>query len=193
MRLISLTLLAIAASLGCGSSNDDNGGAGARLDCAWLESDNCWKQTVRSAQSCLPPSSPRGTFNADNSQCSYADGHLVTFTPSLALPLGDDPAWNFAVTSGGNVCLQYQDNPNEGVRLTAGGKTVSESSSGGMGIKITCPDGSSYGTSNALNLLSCPGGFTGLPGNAWSGSSTSVYFSLVGVGEESVDVFGCSK
>jgi hypothetical protein len=77
---------------------------------------------------------------------------------------------------------------------------VTERPSGGFGLSISCPDGTSYGNANALQLLSCDadGGsfFGGLPGGAWSWTETTVNFGLISTSSTSsneLQLFDCSK
>jgi hypothetical protein len=86
-----------------------------------------------------------------------------------------------------------------GLKLVVGDQTVTERTSG-LGISISCPDGTSVGNPNALQLLSCDadGGsfFGGLPGGAWSWTDTSVIFGLISTSSMSsseLQVFDCSK
>jgi hypothetical protein len=187
MRILLVTgVLAV----GCGG-----GGSSKNLDCAYLAGDNCWKTTAAQAVSCLPASGTTGTLSTDNASCTYTTGQTITFTPALALPLPDPfKAWNFTVTTNGQACLHYQESSG-GFDLSAGADTVSEMLAGSSGIELACPDGSTYSNSNALALLSCPGGtFGDLPGNTTSSSSTSVRFGLINTGSpSSITVFDCSR
>ncbi len=186
---------ALAAGCGGGSSGPGAGG----LTCSYIASDtNCWKTTASAASSCLPPSAETGTLSADGKTCTYASGDVVTFTPPLVLPLPTtgNMTWNFSVTTGsGAACLAYQDDGNGNLTLNVQGQTVKETTPGGLGIALTCPDGTSYSNSNALNLFSCPDAsfFTALPGSGWSDTSTSVSLTLTGVGGAygSLPIFSC--
>ena len=198
MGLKSAAWVLVAVGINCGSSGS---GPSGTLDCAWLAGDNCWKTTASAAESCLPSSSETGTFSADKSTCTYASGVVVTFTPPLALPVPNTGAtWNFSVAKGGAACLAYKEDAGKAMTLTVMGQTFTESPSG-AGINVRCPDGTSVGTSNALGLLSCPGGsFGGLPGIFWAGTSTNLSVGLIntssdadaGAFGESLPVFDCS-
>jgi hypothetical protein len=188
-RAALASCVALAAVAGC--SDPDT------LTCAWLASaDNCWRNTALTAVSCLPPQTESGTFNADNSTCTYPSGSIVTFAPALVLPppIGADMKWNIAITdANGQPCVHYQDTGSS-LALTVGTQTVSEGSAGGLGISISCPDGKSVRTSNAFNLFDCPdGSLIDLPGLTWSGSSTSMSAGLTGTGDTSVPLFDCNK
>jgi len=186
MRIWLVAGVIVAGFGGCSSSKS--------LDCAYLAGDNCWKTTVAKA-TCLPAAGTTGTLSADNASCAYASGQMITFTPALVLPLASGfNDWNFKVTTGGQPCLHYEESSG-GFELTVGADAVSEMVSGGDGIDLTCPDGTTYSNSNALALLSCPGGtFGDLPGNTTSSDSTSVTFGLINTGTpSSVTVFDCSR
>jgi hypothetical protein len=183
----------VALAFGCGSSDGQGGG---NLDCAWLEGNNCWKSTTSAAETCLPPSDTYGTFSADNATCTYASGHVVTFTPPMSLPIvdGNSQAWDFTVTAAGKTCLHYQRTSNDEVTFTVGDQTYREGTSGAMGWQVTCPDGTRYANSNALELFGCPNGLDGMPGNAYGDSDTSLSFSLLGTSSSSnLSLFDCRK
>jgi hypothetical protein len=177
--------------IGCGGG----GGSDKTLDCAYLAGDNCWKMTATEATSCLPPAGAMGTLAADNASCTYTTGQTVTFTPALVLPLDSGfKTWNFTVTTNGQDCLHYEET-SAGFDLTVSADTVSESIAGASGIDLTCPDGTTYASSNALALLNCPGSsFGDLPGNTTSSSATSVSFGLINTGAaQTITVFDCSR
>ena len=187
LRACLATCVALAAAAGC--SDPDT------LTCAWLASpDNCWSTTALMATACLPPNSESGMFSADNATCTYASGYNVDFTPALVLPLPDDPPWNFTVidANSGQVCAHYEESgPN--AKLVVNGQTVSVSASG-LSETIRCPDGKSVTSSNALNLLSCPGSVGALPGHFIGYADTSVSFAVVGTMDaQSLSLFDCSK
>jgi len=197
MRLFLIVGCIALPAVGCGSGS---GSAGTGLTCDWLASDaNCWKNTLLMATSCLPAETEMGTFSVDASTCTYASGQIVTFMPKLTLPLpaGADMKWNFTVTGvTGQPCLHYVSTDN-GQTLTVGNQTVSEALVG-LGLSITCPDGTKVGTSNGLSIFQCgadSGAAGGIPGVAWSssGSAPPYYVSagLVGGGDMSVSVFNC--
>jgi len=168
------------------------------LDCNYLQTDNCWKATASLAGDCLPPMSATGALSADGSTCTYVTGEEITFNPPLVLPLPDQPKWNFTVKSNnGSACLSYADDANGGITLTVKGQTVKETAQGMLGLKLSCPDGTSYANSNAFSLLECPdaGLFDYLPGASWSDSNTSVSLGLTATGGASSElpVFSCMR
>ncbi|HVY39122.1 MAG TPA: hypothetical protein VHM31_14350 [Polyangia bacterium] len=196
---MGVLVVSVAWALGCGGSSS---GGGKTLDCAYLGGDNCWKTTAASAASCLPPESETGTLSADGKTCTYASGTVVTFTPALVLPLpaNGNQTWNFTVTAaGGAMCLSYKDDGNGGITLNVQGQTVKEGATGSLGVSLTCPDGTTYSNANAFALFSCPdaGLLGGLPGAAWSDTSTSVSLSLLATSSsgsfDGQPVFNCQK
>jgi hypothetical protein len=189
-------MLAIAA-LACGGGSS---GSADTLTCDWLAGDNCWKMTVDEAAACLPPELDMGTLSADKKTCTYASGITVTFASPLVIPQptandpNPDPKLNFTVTNGGVDCLHYEDNA-AGFKVVVKGQTVQESSAA-YSLSISCPDGTSVSTSNALGILSCGadgGGFLGgIPGKFWSSDGTNFSFGLIGTSGSSQPVFSCA-
>jgi hypothetical protein len=164
------------------------------LTCEWLaREDNCWKTTVMSAVSCLPPEADRGMLSADNLTCTYPGAQVATFSPALDLMGDDDPVQNFTITdANGAPCVQWQETGETGFTLTVKGTQTFRESTSGFAIDITCPDGTKFHNGNALNLLSCDTGLFGLPGEASGWTDTSVSHSLIGI-EPSISIFDCSK
>ncbi len=199
MRQLSgvVLLLAVGGVAACGGSSS----SGKKLDCAYLAGDNCWKTTAAAATSCLPADSEVGTLSADGKTCTYASGTVVTFASALVLPLPDTGStnWNFTVTGAdGQPCLAYKDDGNGGLTLTVQGQSVKEGAAGGLGVSLTCPDGTTYSNSNAFELFSCPdaGFLGGLPGATWSDTSTSISLALLATssgGDSGLSVFSCQK
>jgi hypothetical protein len=190
MRLLRIFGCVALAAAGCGDGSSYQGPE--TLTCQWLAGpDNCWASTALAAATCLPPDADIGTFSADNATCSYATGESVRFTPALVLPLPSDPPWNFTVNDvAGAACLHYEDS-GAVMKLVVNGQTVTVTGAG-TGMTITCPDGSSAGTSNAINLLACPN-LAGLPGSGYGFSDTSVSLSLIGTNTDALPVFSCRK
>jgi len=181
----SAVLLVLAA---CGGADDLDD-----LDCEYLASaENCWKTTTSAAVSCLPPANETGVLAADNASCTYATGQVITFDPPLVLPFASSPQWNFTIVTNGQPCLHYEDRE-DGFDLTVGNETVSERLEG-RGLELSCPDGTTVSSSNALELLSCPdSNFGDLPGTTSSSGATSVRFGLLNTGMDTLDVFDCSR
>jgi hypothetical protein len=196
----TLLLVALAGvGVGCdaGSPGGLPGAAGiagattSELSCAWLESDNCWKQTVAGAKTCLPPATETGMMGADRGMCTFASGATVTFAPAVALPLPRDPAWNFTIANAGGECLHFETSQ-AAMKLTVHGQTVTQTGFDPTGVKITCPDGKSYVSFNATDLSSCNGGgpSSGLPRNFSNDAGGLLSFTLLGA-QSDVQLFAC--
>jgi hypothetical protein len=189
IRGVALAVLAV----GCGGGSDDDKTtslAGAPLDCAWLDSNNCWKTTVAAATSCLPDPTTHGTLSADGATCTYASGTTVDFTTPVTLPLDfeNEPDWHFTVTTDGQQCLSYDSSSN--LMLDVRGMTVSEKTAG-FALQVTCPDGSQYAAQNALDLFGCL--LMNGPGSVDSGSDTSINLGLLNGTSNPLPVFDCEK
>jgi hypothetical protein len=188
---VVLGLLWLGAS--CGGGAD----ASAPLDCEWLASDNCWKTTVAAAAGCLPSPSESGVLSADNKTCTYASGAKVTFTPALILPVtSSQMSWNFTISRDGVDCLHYEATPTT-QKVAVGDDTVTYEAMRALGISVTCPDGDSYSSANAVPLVQCGADmgalFGGLPGWSQTSSGFSVSFALLGTSERSTTLVNCSK
>ena len=195
MRRLLLGALCGVVALGCGGGDDGKGSgslAGAPLDCAWLDGNNCWKTTVAAATSCVPDTSTRGTLSADGKTCTYASGTTIDFATPVVLPLDPEnqPDWNFTVTTGGQQCMSYESTESSGLTLTVEGMSVSEKDQG-FGLQITCPDGSQYAASNGLDLFSCL--LQDGPGTIDSWSDTSVTLGLLDGSSTPPQVFDCER
>lgn len=175
--------------VGCGGGG---GTAGQALDCAWLESNNCWKALLASAQICVPPTAESGTLSADRSSCTYASGPVLTFLPATVYPLPDNWLWEFTISRQGQTCLHHNEiADNNDFDLEVNGQTFKQRAVGAAGMSLTCPDGSVYFTANVLPLFSCPNP-AGFPITGHSVSSTGASFSF-GDGVNSVEAFSCSQ
>ena len=162
----------VIAAVACGSSKSDT-----VLDCAWLASENCWKTTAAAAASCLPAAAGSGVLSADDLTCTYADGHVVTAPMSL-LSLGMP---SFTVTTGGQACLAWQSGSGA-ISMTTAAGTVTLTNNGST-ITISCPDGSSVSSSDAVaELQTCEpdAGPGSLPGHRATSGSTAASFWISG-------------
>jgi hypothetical protein len=188
MRLLMAGCVVGCITLGTACSEPDT------LTCEWLAmADNCWKTTVMSAVSCLPPEADRGTLNPDNTACVYPmSGHLVTFTPALDLLGDDDPAQSFVVTDADDAtCVRWQET-STGFTLTVNGNQTFRESTSGLALDVTCPDGTSFHNGNALDLFSCPTGLSSFPGESAGWTDTSISQGFIGV-DPPVPVYDCAK
>ncbi|HEY4178023.1 MAG TPA: hypothetical protein VGM90_14350 [Kofleriaceae bacterium] len=186
-KTLSLVVVILA---GC------SGGSTKSLDCEYLAGENCWKTTAVEATSCLPPDGAMGVLAADNASCTYSTGQTVTFTPALVLPLPQGGKnWNVTVSNAGQECAHFEEEAGGSFSLTVGTDTVGESAAGTTGLDLTCPDGTVYENTNALDLLNCPdASFGDLPGTTSSSSTTSVSLGLINTGSTTaITLFNCSR
>jgi hypothetical protein len=169
------------------------GDGGESLDCAWLEGENCWKDSLQAAQPCAHDSTVDGTLSADETKCTFTDGTEISFAAPLDLANMDDPSWDFEIKTNGSFCMSWKDK-DEGTNmtLTTSLGTFRENVSG-MSMTIQCPDGGEFTISNAMSLLECENAFSILPGFASSWTDTSVTLSLNGGANGYLQLFSCSK
>lgn len=173
--LLALALLASA----CGGDEDESGS----LDCAWFANeDNCWRETIRAAASCLPAADATGLFSEDLATCSYADGAVVRFASPLGeLPVyDDDQGWDFSIQRGAATCVAVHER--EGVLQveSSNGRVRVEETE--MGMAVVCPDGKRY-SGSAMALFECP--FDNWPGRSFGSSMMHLDYALLGTGDGS--------
>jgi hypothetical protein len=193
MSKIHLLIPALMASLACGSSTNDK-----PLDCAWLTSSaNCYQSVSAPAQSCLPTGT--GTFSADMTSCTWADGSAVTFETAVTLPLPEDGLPSFSVTHGQSPCIKIHRDPAGGTfAVTTSAGTFTETNTS-TALTFTCPDGVNYSSESPLSLFSCKSdaslSFGGMPGDSFSSSANSVSYGLLSAGASggTLQIFECSK
>jgi hypothetical protein len=192
--IVSVACILVAA---CGSSSGSEGGV---LTCGWVESNNCWKQTVEAAVSCLPPASEIGVLSADAMSCTYASGDVVTSTLPLA-PQMTPPQFNFTVTTGaGAECLHWESGQGSVVVTTSAG-TVTDAPDATSDVMLTCPDGAVFTADQAQSqaLLACgaDGGISALPGHraqqGTSGTSAHAEFWVDGTSAGALQIFNCQN
>lgn len=130
-------------------------------------------------------------MSSDGRTCTFSGGQTVTFDDPLVTPVPSDKQWKFTVNSNGQQCLRYEDTNTQSLKLTTGAGTVTESGSG-FGLSVSCPDRSTYSTSNGLALFSCAdGGLPSFPGNSWYYSGNAVSFRILGTQNGSMTIFSC--
>lgn len=142
------------------SADDDGGGGGgsSTLDCAWIQSQNCWKQALDEVAQCIPQPDANGiittgTLDAAHLTCSYDSGALVHFDeplmPSQLSPIG------ITAESAGAQCYRF-DRAQADLSLDVGSGPLTVKgyfSASSIGMEISCPDGSSYRTDTYLETL----------------------------------------
>jgi hypothetical protein len=193
--LVLSTSAAALAFSACGGGTSSNLEI---LDCAWATSEsNCWKTTIAAAEGCLPPESEVGVLSADGKTCTFKDDKVIAFDSAMTIPPPD--RLSFTVKSGGTECLVKTDvtgTTTKRVKTSAG---TFEQTSSGMNLVVTCPDGTEYSATNALDLTRCnPDGgamdLNYLPGDAWAWSGNTVtYGFLAGPGNTTMHLFTCQQ
>jgi hypothetical protein len=194
-RLISWGWLCLL--VGC-SNSVDNTFAGAPLDCAWLESENCWKTLVADAQGCVPPTFETGLLSDDGTSCSYTSGETVEFRTPVVPPLDEKayPPWHFTQSQSDEACVTFDSNADEtSLTLTVQGQTFKRVVSG-FAMQVTCPDGTQYQAQNSPDLQGCSNYAENTPGDSYVSSDISVGFALLtGHGDpghaQALAVFDC--
>ena len=159
-------------------------GVASPLDCAWLAGDNCWKTTLAVAESCAPTTGTVGTLSADQTTCTYTDGHVVTSSTSL---LATGSSRDVTLTYNGQTCIQYAP---EMITTAAGTIALSGDSTS---FTLTCPDGSAY-TTTISALLACrtDAGDTNLPVIATASAGVAEEsFSIDGTDVGELEIYDC--
>jgi hypothetical protein len=113
------------------------------LDCAWTQGNNCWKQTLAPAMSCLPPSGAMGTLSADEKTCTYASGTTITFSQPLNIG-PNEMSPGFTVATSGTTCVVYARSSSGYTVKTAAGQVSVTVDATRMDLILTCPDGSIF-------------------------------------------------
>jgi len=187
---MKLTLIALSALPFAMLACDSDGGSGSPLTCQTLSpAGNCWRSAVAEAYACMPEdSADDGTFSADRTSCTYAEGQTLAFKKAVPLDPDFDYVWDITVTNGGTQCAHFLSNDTVNALTTASG-TVSFTQTGSS-VTLTCADGSRFTTSNPFALFQCDGDVD-LPGIAWSGSTGALSFSLTAAPEGRFGFFSC--
>ncbi len=194
MSIKTITILAVTITYvfltGCGNDNGDGNDA-PEVGCEWFIGDNCWKSSLKAAKECLPSSDSSGTLSADGSNCTYENGTEIIFhNPFDSVSLDNDTySWDFEVRSDSDTCLSYKEVDGQ-IYLTTSEGTFQEYNS--ALLAMTCPDGSKY-TANGFKILGCEDAMNNLPGTSYSWQPDFIYFALLGTGEDSIQVFQCSR
>lgn len=142
------------------------------LDCAYYASDsNCWDQSQQEATAaCQPPEGEQGVLAQDHRSCVFSDGTTVTFHMDLNLDGYGPDDLDITLERDGSVCtLSTVDGL--GVSVDGRGTSLESTPNGEV---LTCPDGTTYGSSDPLALLSCD--WNDLPMVVWSWAPTSFAF-----------------
>jgi hypothetical protein len=145
--------------LACGSASDETP-SGQSLDCAWIESNNCWKQALAEVAQCIPQVDanhvvPTGTIAADALSCSYMNGPTVVFDEPV-LPWAPETI-AFEASLGGDRCYRFERDLGH-LRLEVPSGVITVDAVLGdcqtcYSATITCADGSSYATDDYLATM----------------------------------------
>jgi hypothetical protein len=150
-------LLYVAA---CSStSEDDEGTARAELDCAWVQSQNCWKQVLDEVARCIPQPDENGfvttgVLDATGASCSYDNGTVVYFDDPLMPPELEN--LRLHVERGGSECFRLERSYGHlSLSLPSGALIVDGQLAPDqtVGMTITCPDGSTLASDDYLGML----------------------------------------
>ena len=136
-----LCLIAAGGLLGCSELLGEE----QPLDCQWLASNNCWKQALAEASTCVP--SGTGSFDASRQVCSYGGGESINFSSAVSFDTNNQ--WSYTVSEGGGNCLTFRELGGSGrsfeLTTNLGDVLVEEA---GLSLSVSCPDGSSYVTAD---------------------------------------------
>ena len=162
----------------CGENKDEV--EGTPITCAWFDADNCWRQSMEAADTCLWGTGANGTLAGDGSTCNYTSGstYAVTFNNpvNVASPVDTDP-WNYSVNKDGSFCMSYDETGDDMVLVTSAG-TFRSSLVGGTAV-LTCPDGSQFNISFS-DYLACISGGSPTPSTTTASGGSGFTFSFGG-------------
>lgn len=175
MRYISTSvgLLCLLVSA-CGSGDGDSAQTGTPIQCSWFAGDNCWKEMMERARTCVDQDA-QGTLSTDREQCDYTDGTVVTSATAIPSDPPDNYVWDISVTKQGQTCVAYRE-IGQGMDVVTPDGTFSQRIVG-MTMVLTCPDRTSYSI-DGMAALGC--GMESLPGYAYSTSGSFVSFQMIG-------------
>lgn len=118
------------------------------MTCAWLESDNCWKQASAAARACAPSS--EGRFDAERANCAFPDGARLELAGPISTPADGSNSIVFVdhrvLDSAGSTCFGVRAlGIGKGAVATRRGTAVIEWKSLSS-YRIVCPNGDAYAT-----------------------------------------------
>lgn len=183
-----VVVLACALGSGCIEQNEEP------LTCAWLASDNCWKEAIRDVQACAPAQS--GRFDGSALTCSFSSGEQVRLDEPMSFTSSQPYLWSFELTDASGSCMSFETASGGGgstfyLATGLGEVTVDES---GASLSVSCPDGVTYQIDDTSELFdTCDSGLEFLPGIESLRSASTATFSLSGGANGSVQVFSCSR
>ena len=191
LERISLCVLGSVLFAGCvGGGEDDDAPQGIDLTCDVIASaDFCWTQLVAEAYACTD-GALSGTFNEDQSVCTYEDGVTIHFDSPVTEDSMSDDSYLWGITikdASGGECMRFEERE-RGMSLTTASGTGDETIVGMVGIELECPNGDLYTTDNALELLECDSGV--IPGFGVS-TGFGLSWSLLGSPEGRTSLIDC--
>jgi hypothetical protein len=119
------------------------------MSCAWLDTDNCWKALVASADDCRAAVSDAGSFNEDRDACTYPDGARWELGGPLGTPAAGStqyPITNWRILDGeGDACMTGKILGVGRTLIDFDGSVALFESPTVTTFHLTCPDGTTYG------------------------------------------------
>lgn len=115
------------------------------MTCEWLESDNCWRQTVARIRSCAPVEP--GSFDEIGKVCRYDDGASIEFDGTVERPTGNQVGLPIIqhrlLDADGRPCFTTQFLGAFDGAINAGG-LVTRLRSDEFDAAVVCSDGTTY-------------------------------------------------
>lgn len=180
-------------ALACSSDSSSTPADSGRIDCPFVrDQSNCWRTFVAKVDVCLGQgdggtfASP-GLLDDAGRTCDYAARSIVaTGSQALDQPQsGADPLQrDFTVSKDGRACLAVHQS-GKTVTFVSEGTTLAYKGGDGT-MQLTCADGRVL-EGSASELLDCVTAGGGLPGYAYRNTSTTAFFSLLGMNGPAYD------
>jgi len=163
--LIALSLLAMGAKGGgCSAEYAPGDGSSAEwetgpipepsaeilpMTCEWLESNNCWKELIASADGCRAAVTAPGEMNDERDGCDYEGGAAWEFGGALSTPAAAStqfPVTNWRIVDdSGEACMTGKVLGIGRSIIDANGSVALLESPTLTTYHLTCADGTTYG------------------------------------------------
>ena len=121
-------------------------GADAPMTCAWLESDNCWRQLATAARACVPDAA--GTFSDERDVCALADGYSFELAGPISTPASGTTLFPVVdqriVDEDGTPCFTSKILGVGRTAFAVAGQTVLFEPKPDLKYRVVCADGTSY-------------------------------------------------
>lgn len=137
-------------------------GEDAPLQCAQLEQENCWKNTVDQGLDCAP--STTGTLSLDGKSCTFDNGSRIEFSEVVAGREGYIFAQYSLINPDDSECFTVKSDGIGDFTIQSGGDAVAYDSLSLLSYRIICEGG------NALSTAE-PGSCTELPQKVLDGEA----------------------